>query len=152
MSLLPPLPGTSLLPRLQSFVMTTKLHPILVNLTAALVPVSYFSDLLGTIRKSDALRSTGWHALVYAMIATPFTAITGWLFWMPDDHGVEGMTIHKWLGTAFVAVLLGAFLWRWSLQRRKQAPDVGYFLFGGLVVILLVYQGHLGGNQVFSGM
>ena len=99
-----------------------------------------------------ALRATGWWALVYATAVTPFTAVTGWLFWMKDDVGVAGMTVHKWLGCGFVLLLFGLFAWRRRLHRRQLWPTAGYLVAGIIVVAVLVVQGHLGGQQVFSDM
>jgi uncharacterized membrane protein len=147
-----PILAASIVQALKQFVTVTKLHPILVNFTAALVPVSVASDFIGRFCKTESLRSTGWWTLFYATIVTPFTAITGWLFWMSDDNGVTGMTIHKWLGTAMVALLFGLFAWRWNLHKRQQWPTTAYFIAGIILVAVLAYQGHLGGEQVFSGM
>jgi uncharacterized membrane protein len=147
-----PMLGAGILASLQQFVNATKLHPILVNFTAALVPVSVASDFVGRLFKCESLRQTGWWTLLYATAITPFTAIAGWLFWMPDDNGVAGMTIHKWLGTGLAVLLFGLFAWRWHFQRRKQSPNFAYFFLGAIFVAALAYQGHLGGVQVFSGM
>lgn len=137
---------------LKQFVTATKLHPILVNFTAALVPVSVGCDFIARLRKDESFRDTAWWTLFLAAFITPLTAIAGWLFWMDDDNGVTGMTIHKWLGTALVAILFALFAWRLSLHRRKQWATVAYLVFGAAVVIALVAQGHLGGRQVFSDM
>lgn len=149
---LEPLLAAGILPALQHFVMTTKLHPILVNFTAALVPVSVGSDFIGRFLKIESLRNTGWWTLFYATVVTPFTAITGWLFWMSDDNGVRGMTIHKWLGTGLALLLFSLFAWRRQLHRRQAWPTLAYLIFGAVFVAALAYQGHLGGEQVFSGM
>ena len=144
--------GDGMLPALRQFVNATKLHPILVNFTAALVPVSVFSDFAGRFVKSESLRHAAWWSLFYATAVTPFTAITGWLFWMPDDNGAAGMTIHKWLGTGLAALLFVLFAWRWKLRRQAKWASVPYLLLGVIFVAALAYQGHLGGTQVFSGM
>jgi uncharacterized membrane protein len=144
--------AAGIIPLLKQFVMATKLHPILVNFTAALVPVSVASDILGRIRKNESLRSTAWWTLFFATIVTPFTALTGWLFWMGDDNGVTGMTIHKWLGTAMVVLLFGLFAWRWNLHKRQKWPTTAYFIVAAILVAVLGFQSHLGGEQVFSGM
>lgn len=142
--------ATAFLPAARQFVMTTKLHPILVNFTAALVPVSFASDLAARLFHSESLRGTGWWTLLMAMVITPFTAIAGWLFWMKDDNGVRAMEIHRWLGSSLAVVLIGVFLWRWRFHRRNTAPSALYFLVAVLVVAALVVQGTLGGNQTFS--
>lgn len=152
MTTIQPFLAASILPLLKQFVTATKLHPVLVNFTAALVPVSVASDFIGRFCKIESLRNTGWWTLFYAAIVTPLTAISGWLFWMSDDNGVTGMTIHKWLGTAMVILLFGLSMWRWNLQRRKQWPTTAYFIVSAVLVAVLTYQGHLGGVQVFSGM
>lgn len=147
-----PFLGAGILSTVQQFVATTKLHPILVNFTAALVPVSVASDFAGRLVKNVSLRHTGWWTLLFGVVITPFTAITGWLFWMPDDNGVTGMTIHKWLGTGLAVLLFGLFAWRWHFYKKQQWPNWAYFILGAVFVAALAYQGHLGGEQVFSGM
>lgn len=47
------------------------LHPILVNFTAALVPASFVSDVLGRFLRRESLRSAAWWMLLYAAIITP---------------------------------------------------------------------------------
>lgn len=144
--------ASGILPALQQFVAATKLHPILVNFTAALVPVSVASDVAARFLKRESLRDTAWWTLLYATVITPFTAITGWLFWMSDDNGVTGMTIHKWLGTGLAVLLFGLFAWRLKLHRQHQWATTPYIIVGAVFVVALAYQGHLGGVQVFSGM
>ena len=91
------------------FVTDYKIHPILVNFTAALIPISFISDVLNRITGKTSLRDTGWWTLCFAAIITPLTALAGWLFWSHDmDDGVRGMTIHKWLGTSAAVLLIGA--------------------------------------------
>jgi uncharacterized membrane protein len=147
-----PILAAGILPALQKFVNVTKLHPILVNFTAALVPISVASDFIGRVVKIESLRHTAWWTLFYATAVTPFTVITGWLFWMPDDNGVTSMTIHKWLGTGRAVLLFVLFVWRWKLRRKARWATVPYLIVGAAFVAALVYQGHLGGEQVFSGM
>jgi uncharacterized membrane protein len=144
--------GAGIYSALQQFVSMTKLHPILVNFTAALVPVSVFSDFAGRLIKGESLRHTAWWTLLYATAVTPFTAITGWLFWMDDDNGVTGMTIHKWLGSALALLLFVLFAWRAKLRFQGKWASTPYLVAGLVFVAALVYQGHIGGEQVFSGM
>lgn len=137
---------------LRQIVSDYKIHPMLVNFTAALVPVSVGSDILGWIFRKQSLRDTGWWTLCFAAVITPFTAIAGLLFWMKDDVGVPGMNIHKWLGISLAAFLVGFALWRWWFFMRNRRPNVFYLLVALAVVGALVYQGHLGGDQSFGSM
>jgi len=137
---------------LKAFVSSQKIHPILVNFTAALVPVSVGADVIARMVRKESLRSTAWWTLFVAACITPFTAIAGWLFWMKDDIGVTGMTIHKWLGTSLAIAILALVLWRWIVYRNDRWPSLIYLCSGLLVVAALVYQGHLGGDQSFSAM
>jgi len=152
MTTIEPVLAAGIIPALKQFVSATKLHPILVDFTAALVPVSVAADLAGRLRKDESLRNTAWWTLLFATVITPFTAITGWLFWMGDDNGVTGMTIHKWLGTGLVVLLFGLFAWRRNLYQQKQWASTAYLIGGTILVAALIIQGYLGGTQVFSGM
>jgi len=124
--------ASEVLPVPQQFVMTTKLHPLLVNFTAALVPVSVMLDAAARFFKKESIRHTAWRTIFYATVVTPFTAITGWLFWMPDDNGVTSMTIHKWLGTGLAVLLFGLFAWRLKLHRQYQWATISYLVGGGI--------------------
>ncbi len=147
-----PILGAGIVSALRQFDMTTKLHPILGNFTAALGPVSVASDFAGRVLKSEPLRHTAWWTLFYATVVTPLPAITGWLFWMPDDNGASGMTIHKWLGTGLALLLFALFAWRLKLRLEGKWASTSYLILGAIFVAALAYQGHLGGQQVFSGM
>ena len=137
---------------LHKFVDADKVHPILVNFTAALSPISLLSDILGRVFGRQSLRDAGWWTLFFAAVITPFTAAAGWLWWMPDDNGVTGMYIHKWLGTGLAVLFIGLAVWRWRFFKSDRWPGLIYLLVTLAVVGALVYQGHLGGDQVFSEM
>jgi len=127
------------------------LHPILVNFTAALFPVSVLSDLLGVLLRKESLRATGWWTLLFAAIVTPFTALAGWLWLrtMGDmDHGE--MVIHQWLGISLAASFLLLALWRWRIYSKGNQPGVVYLGTVLIVLAALVVQGHLGGIMSFG--
>lgn len=144
--------ATDILTGLRQIVSDTKLHPVLVNFTTALVPASVGSDWAARLLKKDSLAETAWWCLAYAVFITPFTALSGWLFWMKDDEGAAGMAIHKWLGIAMVFLLAALFLWRRHFRQHSQRVSAAYLALGLVLVGVLAYQGHLGGVQVFSGM
>jgi uncharacterized membrane protein len=147
---MPNLFADSVYAALHQFVTVYKVHPILVNFTAALIPVSVGSDLLARIFDKQTLRDTAWWTLCFATVITPLTGAAGWLFWMEDDDGVAAMTIHKWLGTTLAVVLVGLSAWRWRFFKGNTRPSLWYLLFASAVVGAVVYQGYLGGNQTIS--
>ena len=127
------------------------LHPILVNFTAALLPVSVLCDLFGRVTGRTSLRAAGWWTLVFASAVTPLTVAAGWLWLgqMDGSHGTE-MTVHKWLGTSLAAVFVVMLFWRWRQYRRDAEPGVVYLSAGVAVVAALTVQGHLGGSMSFA--
>ncbi len=137
---------------LAHLVMQYKIHPILVNFTTALVPVSIGSDFLERWSGRKSFNEVGWWTMLYVAAVTPLTALTGWLFWMKDDVGVQGMMIHKWLGTSLALLVPALALWRAYFYKRNRRPAAGYLFLGLLLVALLIYQGSLGGAQVFKDM
>jgi plastocyanin len=55
-----------------------ELHPILVNFTAALLPLALLSDLLGLWLKRPSRHSAAAWKVLYAAIITPLTGAAGW--------------------------------------------------------------------------
>lgn len=129
-------------------------HPILVNFTAALIPASIASDLLGKALRRQSLSNAAWWMLFYAALITPLTALTGWL-WKnsldtaaapPDDI----IFLHQWIGSSLAAAFIILAIWRGRLHLRGEAPSIAYFLLAIIVLVLLIYQGSLGGMMVFG--
>ena len=142
----------------QLFLQPPPLHPILVNLTAGLIPAAVGFDLLGRWLGRASLTSAGWWITLLAAVVTPFTALAGWL-WMSDmGHGGDAMVVHKWLGTILAALMLGLAGWRWYERRRETQPEArpgpgpAYLTVAVLFVLALVAQGHLGGMMSFGSV
>jgi uncharacterized membrane protein len=128
------------------------MHPILVNFTAALIPVSVLSDVLGKLLRRESLRHTAWWTLLYAAAITPFTALAGW-FWKRAIEAAlppELIAIHQWLGISLAAAFITLAVWRGLLQRRGESPGMVYLLLAAVVSVALIYQGHLGGSMTFG--
>jgi plastocyanin/uncharacterized membrane protein len=128
------------------------LHPILVNFTAALLPLAFLSDLLGRIFRQQALHAAGLWMMVYEAAITPLTVIAGW-WWKNTEASqlpAKLITVHQWLGTAAALLFVVLAVWRWSFHRRAIPPNWAYLVFAGLAVLALVYQGSLGGRMVFG--
>lgn len=128
-------------------------HPILVNFTAGLVPVSFVSELLGRALKKGSFGFAAWWTVLYAALLTPATALTGW-FWRsslpPDILPADLIETHMYLGILLAAALAGLAVWRGIIFFKDGRPGIGYLAFCGATVCALVYQGNLGGKMVFG--
>lgn len=129
-----------------------ELHPILVNFTAALLPLALFSDLLGRRLKRSSLHSAAAWMVLYAAIITPLTGAAGW-WWKIQSAGTlppDLIAVHQWLGTSLALVFIVLAVWRWRLYRQNAVPTLAYLAFAVVAVLALVYQGSLGGAMVFG--
>jgi uncharacterized membrane protein len=128
------------------------LHPILVNFTAALVPASVGSDLLGRLMRRNSLTSAAWWMILYAAIATPGTALVGWMWKRQVEAGLPAETIlrHQWVGVGLAIALILMAAWRGAIYAREQSPGVVYFLAAFCLLAALIYEGNLGGSMVFG--
>jgi uncharacterized membrane protein len=129
-----------------------ELHPILVNFTAALLPLALLSDLLGRWLKRSSLHSAAAWMVLYAAIITPLTGAAGW-WWKSKSAGTlppDLIAVHEWLGTSLALVFIVLAVWRWRLYRQNVAPTLAYLAVTVVAVLALVYQGSLGGAMVFG--
>lgn len=128
------------------------LHPILVNFTAALVPASVGSDLLGKMTGRVSLSHAAWWMLFYAAIVTPLTAMAGWFWKRQIEAGLPAEIIsqHQWIGISLAVAFVGLAIWRGVTHLRDEKPGALYFLLAFAVVATLMYEGKLGGSMVFG--
>ena len=126
-----------------------QLHPILVHLTAALVPVSFAADVLAKALRGRSLSHAAWWTLLFAAAITPLTSATGWWLRLSVGRNTESldplMTVHQWLGTLLVLPIVSLCAWRGTMAGGAH-PGWGYLFCCACVVLVMAYQGHLGGS------
>jgi len=127
------------------------LHPLLVHFPVALLPVSVGCDVLGRLASRPSLSHAAWWTLLFATIASPLTAASGWS-WLNDMDGMSGTTIavHKWLGTALPVLLIALTIWRYRLHAKVLAAPVVYLAVASVVLLAMIVQGHLGATMTFG--
>ena len=129
-----------------------QIHPILVNFTAALLPLALASDVLGRIFRRRSLHNAAFWMVLYAAAITPLTVAAGW--WWRHTAGptlpARLIAVHQWLGTSAAVAFVVLAVWRWRIQRREVPPTLTYLSFTAILVLALVYQGSLGGSMVFG--
>lgn len=131
------------------------IHPILVHFTTALLPVSFVSDIGGRFTDRYSLTPAAWWMLFYGTVATPLTALAGWL-WASDIEKSAGvaagstLTTHQWLGISLVFGFLFLAIWRGRIFVHRRKPNLVYFVFAAIVLAALMYQGYLGGMMTLG--
>jgi uncharacterized membrane protein len=140
---------------LSSLVSWNHVHPVLVHFTAALLPVSIFSDGFGKLTERDSLTYAAWWMLLYGAVATPLTVFAGWM-WAGDLGQLSATAtdslsvIHKWLGTSLAVAFIILTIWRSRFFAIGCKPDIAYLAFGAVVVAALMFQGYLGGKMTLG--
>ena len=130
----------------------SEIHPILVNFTAALLPLAFLCDVLGLAFRRQSLHHAAFWMVLFDACITPLTAAAGW--WWKSAVGAQLparlITVHEWLGTVAAVMFVALALWRWNIHQRDEAPSTAYMAFALIAVLALVYQGSLGGAMVFG--
>lgn len=129
-----------------------EIHPILVNFTAALLPLALLSDLLGRIFRRPAMHVAGFWMMAYEAGISPLTVIAGW--WWKNSQAnqlpAKLITVHQWLGTGAALLFILLAVWRWTFHKRAIPPSWVYLAVTFGAFLALVYQGSLGGAMVFG--
>lgn len=130
----------------------SEIHPILVNFTAALLPLAFLCDVLGLAFRRQSLHHAAFWMVLFDACITPLTAAAGW--WWKSAVAAELparlITVHEWLGTTAAVIFIALASWRWRIHQRDEAPSTAYMAFAFVAVIALIYQGSLGGMMVFG--
>lgn len=129
-----------------------ELHPILVNFTAALLPLALLSDILGRMFRRQSLHDAAAWMMVYEAAITPLTVAAGW-WWKSTSAGAlppRLILVHQWLGTLAALLFIALATWRWKMHKRTGQPSNGYLVFACVAMLALVYQGTIGGRMLFG--
>ena len=140
---------------LSSLFSWSHIHPILVHFTTALLPVSFVSDIVGKFIDRYSLTSAAWWMLLYGAIATPLTALAGWL-WASEIENMSAhsynatLATHQWLGLGIVLGFTTLAIWRGRIFLLTRKPGIVYFAAAAVILVALMYQGYLGGKMTLG--
>ena len=126
-----------------------EMHPALVHLPIALLPLAVGADVIGSMTKNDALLSFGQKAIGVAAVGAVGSAITGLI--AGEEVNVEGasedmLITHRNLNFIATFVATGMALWRFNHQK----PNAAYLGVGAVGVGVLAYTAYLGGKLVYD--
>ena len=126
-----------------------QMHPALVHLPIALLPLAVGADLLGVLSGSRSLLAFGRGAITATAVGAAASAVTGLI--AGEEVNVEGasrdrLMTHRNLNAVVTMVASGMAVWR----ARYEAPTAGYFGAGIIGMAVLTYTAYLGGKLVYD--
>lgn len=131
-----------------------RIHAMVNDLPAALLPMAIFFDFLGAVMKRESLKAAGFWCLIAGVLGG-LAAIGAGL--MAEDRVVHGDVAHAIMEThetfAIVIAVLFGILVLWRLVRRRPfgGQEQTAFTTAGVIGIgLLVFTSKLGGSLVFD--
>lgn len=125
-----------------------EMHPTLVHLPIALVPLAVVADWLGAVRDDDSLRGVGRTAIRVAAVGAVAAASTGLIAGEEVNEGDahEMLATHRNLNAAVTLTTVAMASWRARVER----PGALYLATGAAAVGLLGYTAYLGGKLVYA--
>lgn len=126
-----------------------EMHPALVHLPIALLPLAVSADVIGSLTDNDSLLSFGQKAIGVAAVGAIGSAVTGLI--AGEEVNVEGasedmLITHRNLN--FIATLVATGMALWRFKHRK--PNAAYLGVGAVGVGVLAYTAYLGGKLVYN--
>ncbi|MEM1097074.1 MAG: c-type cytochrome domain-containing protein [Bacteroidota bacterium] len=120
-----------------------RFHPLVVHLPIGALLVGALMAWLGRKPKFEGLRPATSFVLGFGALGAIFAAVAGWLLASGGGYDESALFWHRWLG---VGVAVFAVV-TWLVYRGTMplGPTLRMSLVG-VVVVLLSFTGHLGGN------
>ena len=126
-----------------------QVHPSLVHLPIALLPLAVGADLLGSVTGKESIRAFGRTATAAAAAGAAVSAVTGLV--AGEEVNVEGpsrdnLMTHRNLNAIATIITSGMAVWR----ARHKEPNAAYFGAGVIGMGVLAYTAYLGGQLVYE--
>lgn len=126
-----------------------EVHPSLVHLPLAFLPLAVGADLAGSVTDTPSLHELGKRAVGLAAASALVAATTGLI--AQEEVSAEGeardlLVTHRNLNLA--ATLLAGAMAVWRSRRR--APTAGYLALGLAGLGVVTYTAYLGGKMVYD--
>ena len=126
-----------------------EMHPALVQLPIALLPLAVGADVVGSVTGNEPVLSFGQKAICIAAAGAVAYAVTGLV--AGEEVNVEGalqdmLITHRNLN--FIATVVASSMALWRVNHRK--PSAAYLGVGAAGVGVLAYTAYLGGKLVYG--
>ena len=125
-----------------------EMHPALVHLPIALLPLAVGAEVVGSVTGNESALSFGQKAICIAAAGAVASAVTGLI--AGEEINVEGasedmLITHRNLN--FIATVVTTSMALWRVNHPK--PNATYLSVGAAGVGVLAYTAYLGGKLVY---
>jgi len=131
-----------------------RIHAMFVALPVALLPIAVLFDVVGMVRKNEALRRTGLALLFIGSLGAGAAVLAGLKTKGVIDHGNaihELMEEHEHLALYTLGIFAVVLLWRlWRERRMGQGERIATLVLSLIGLGFLADTGHHGGKLVFE--
>jgi uncharacterized membrane protein len=126
-----------------------ELHPTVVHLPLALLPIAVGAEILGALTDRQVFRTFGKRAITLAAAGAVGAAVTGLI--AGEEVNVEGETrdmlqTHRNLNAVATVIAITMAVWR----SRVRKPNAVYLAAGVAGIGVVTYTGYLGGELVYE--
>lgn len=138
--------------RIEDSVMAIRLeqmHPVLVHLPIALLPLALGADLLGAVTGKRSFLTVGRAAIAAGAVGAVASAATGLI--AGEEVNVEGTSRDKLMthrNLNALVTLVGSCMAIWRARHAK--PNAAYLGIGSMGMGVLAYTAYLGGKLVYE--
>lgn len=128
------------------------LHPMFVHFPIALLVLSVTADWIGYLTGALSLQHAGWWSLLGAA-AGAAVAVPAGVHDMQradiSDHVHHYVHRHMYIGLTLLGTLGVLAIWRGIVFFSSAQPSVWYLVLATAALLLIGYQGWLGGELVY---
>ncbi len=130
------------------------LHPIVVHFVIATAVIAVLFGLIGSEARNPQLFEVSFWNLLVATVAIFVAIIIGQVkAGLAEPYGAsrEIVSLHSTIGWSLAGVLAVLTAWRYVIRSRDHSRLPAAFLgAGGLLVVLVVMQGTLGSELIWT--
>lgn len=120
-----------------------RMHPVVVHLPIGFLLLAALAEAVAIKPKFQPIKEFIHYLWGLGTISAIFAVLFGYFLSLSDNYNEDTLFWHQWMG--ITVLLLSAFYYYIS-RRELKLPKYGTSIIVTLVVILLIYTGHLGGN------
>ena len=131
-----------------------KLHPAIVHFSVALLLLAGFFGIVSLFGKREFWKDLTIKFFITGVLFTPLAVLTGVIEVLNLKHNEaihKLLTLHQYNGFAILGFYLILLAWYWFRRKimgnKEYAPFVLCLFLGSMLVL---FQGYLGGEMVFS--